>query len=174
MKRDTSETSTRRPAIRYQKPATKLALVLLTVRLVSAVPAHAQESAGPAGPFYASDGIAIEGYDPVAYFTQGKPVRGTAEHSLEWSGVTWHFSNRSNRETFRENPDAYAPEYGGYCAYAVSQGSLASIDPQQWTIRDDRLYLNYSFWIKTQFTRSIESHIRSADQNWPELRNRAQ
>ena len=93
---------------------------------------------------YQPNGIAIRGYDTVAYFTQGKPVEGTEKFSTEWEGATWRFSSQENLELFTTDPEKYAPQYGGYCAYGVAQDSLVKIEPDQWTIYDDKLYLNYN------------------------------
>src|SRR5437764_481032 len=82
------------------------------------------------------NGLAIRGYDPVAYFQQGGPVKGSPALRQEWMGATWLFSSAANRDVFATNPDKYAPRYGGYCAYAVSEGDTASIDPEAWRIVD--------------------------------------
>lgn len=112
-------------------------------------------------------GGAIRGYDPVAYFTQGRPVKGSDDFTLEYRGATWRFSSVENRQAFVEMPEKYAPQYGGYCAYAVSQGYTASIDPEAWTIVDDRLYLNYNKDVRDKWSRDIPGNIRKANANWP-------
>jgi YHS domain-containing protein len=112
-------------------------------------------------------GGAIRGYDPVAYFTQGRPVKGSGDFILEYKGATWKFSSAENRQAFVEMPEKYAPQYGGYCAYAVSQGYTASIDPQAWTIVDERLYLNYSKDVRAEWSRDIPGNIKKANANWP-------
>lgn len=118
-------------------------------------------------PVFASDGIAINGYDPVAYFTVGKPVEGSAEFSSEWDGATLLFSSSDNKAIFDEDPEKYAPKYGGYCAYAVSKGYTASTDPGAWSIHEDRLYLNYSKSVRALWAVNKSGHIASADANWP-------
>ena len=112
-------------------------------------------------------GGAIRGYDPVAYFTQGRPVKGSSDLTLEYKGATWMFSSAENKQAFVEMPEKYAPQYGGYCAYAVSQGYTASIDPEAWTIVDDRLYLNYNKDVREKWSRDIPGYIRKANANWP-------
>ena len=92
---------------------------------------------------YFSD-TAVSGYDTVAYFRESKPVKGSAEFSTTYKGVNWNFKNQANLKTFQENPEKYMPQYGGYCAWAVSQGKTASADPSQWTIENGKLYLNYN------------------------------
>src|SRR5512135_2769630 len=95
-------------------------------------------------PIDKTGGVAIRGYDPVAYFTESKPVEGSKQFTFEWQGATWRFASAANRDLFAKTPEKYAPQYGGYCAYAVSQGHTATIDPQRWRIVDGKLYLNYS------------------------------
>jgi len=112
-------------------------------------------------------GGAIRGYDPVAYFTRGKPVKGNSDHTVEYKGATWKFSSAKNRLAFAGMPEKYAPQYGGYCAYAVSQGYTASIDPEAWTIVDDKLYLNYNKDIRAKWSRDIPGNIEKANANWP-------
>lgn len=120
---------------------------------------------------YVEDGIAIKGADPVAYFEQGGFVQGDSEFSYEWEGATWHFSSAENRDLFASNPEQYAPEYGGYCAWAVSQGSTAPIDPTAWRIVDGRLYLNFNDQVQSRWEQDIPGNIAKADQNWPGVLN---
>ncbi len=117
--------------------------------------------------YYSNDGIAIDGSDAVAYFTEGRPVRGSKDHYVEWMGAKWFFASNENLETFMMNPKAYAPQYGGYCAWAVSQGYTASTTPEAWKIVDGKLYLNYSRRIQRRWERDIPSNIAAADANWP-------
>ncbi|WP_112480083.1 YHS domain-containing (seleno)protein [Vibrio variabilis] len=114
-------------------------------------------------------GKAIRGYDPVAYFTQGKPVKGDGDYTYEWNDATWYFSSKQNQDLFTANPDRYAPQYGGYCAWAVSKGYTAKIDPTAWYIHHDKLYLNYSKSVQSTWQQDIPGNIASADQNWPNL-----
>jgi YHS domain-containing protein len=114
-------------------------------------------------------GVAIEGYDPVAYFEQGEPVEGSADHALEWQGATWRFASAAHRDRFAAEPEKYAPQYGGYCAYAVAKGTTAGIDPEDWTVVDGKLYLNYSKKVQKQWQKDIPGHIAKADENWPKL-----
>ena len=114
-------------------------------------------------------GGAIRGYDPVAYFTQGRPVEGKRAYRHEWMGATWSFASAENRAAFAADPEKFAPRYGGYCAWAVSQGYTASIDPDAWRIVDGALYLNYSLAVQEQWAKDIPGNIASADVNWPRL-----
>jgi YHS domain-containing protein len=115
-------------------------------------------------------GIAIKGYDPVAFHSEGRPVKGVSQYVHTWKDAKWRFANAENKELFKANPDAYAPKYGGYCAWAVSEGYTASVDPEKaWNIVDGRLYLNYSVEIKQKWEKDIPGHIRKADANWPSV-----
>ena len=113
--------------------------------------------------------LAVGGYDPVAYFTEGRPVEGRSDHELEWTGATWRFSSAGNLAAFKADPESYAPRYGGYCAWAVSQGYTASTDPTAWRIVDDKLYLNYSRDIQRRWEQDIPGNIVKADANWPKV-----
>jgi hypothetical protein len=116
--------------------------------------------------FYAEDSIAIQGADPVAYFTQGAYVPGSAEYEYEWGNAIWRFASAEHRDLFAANPEEYAPQYGGFCAWAISQGYTAPIDPEAWSIVDDKLYLNYDRGVQARWERDIPGHIASADANW--------
>jgi YHS domain-containing protein len=111
--------------------------------------------------------IAIKGYDPVAYFTEMKPVKGSPEFEYTWKGALWLFSSATHRDMFKAEPEKYAPRYGGYCAYAVSQGRIADIDPDAWTIYRGRLYLNLNKDVQKLWEKDKPGYIRKADENWP-------
>jgi YHS domain-containing protein len=115
-------------------------------------------------------GTAIEGYDPVAYFEEGKPVEGDSDYTHEWMGATWYFASAANRDLFAADPQKYAPQYGGYCAWAVANGYTAKIDPQAWAVVDDKLYLNYSLDVQKQWQQDVPGNITKADGNWPGIR----
>ena len=149
-------------------PATRRRFLALTASLpVFAVLASATHAKTPG--IYSDDGIAIDGTDAVAYFTRGEPVAGTAEFSHDWMGATWLFSTEENRAKFAADPEAYAPQYGGYCAYAVSEGYTASTVPEAWKIVDGKLYLNYSRSVQRRWQQSIPERIKAADANWPSV-----
>ena len=116
---------------------------------------------------YTENGIAIDGTDAVAYFTVGRPVAGSSAHTVEWKGATWHFSSQANRNAFAAYPNAYAPQYGGYCAWAVAEGYTASTVPDAWKIHDGRLYLNFSRRVQRRWKRDIPGNILRANANWP-------
>ena len=129
-----------------------------------------QATAQAATPYFNRGGIAIGGYDTVAYFSEAKAVPGNSQYSYDWSNTTWHFSSAANRQAFIDNPEKYAPQYNGYCSYAASENYIYSINPQAWTVYDGKLYLNAGFGTKTSFDWSKESRIRNADRNWPRLK----
>ncbi|MEL6471046.1 MAG: YHS domain-containing (seleno)protein [Cyanobacteria bacterium J06623_4] len=112
-------------------------------------------------------GLAIRGTDPVAYFTEGAAISGRPEFAYSWRNATWQFASAENRDLFAANPEQYAPQYGGFCAWAVSEGYTASIDPEAWRIVDGRLYLNYSQGVQRQWEQDIPGNISRADANWP-------
>lgn len=116
---------------------------------------------------YSDRGGAIRGYDPVAYFTEARPVKGSEQFTHRWRGATWRFASAENRERFVAAPEKYAPQYGGYCAWAVANNYTASIDPQAWRLVDGRLYLNYSLAVRETWAKDIPGNIRKADANWP-------
>jgi YHS domain-containing protein len=118
---------------------------------------------------YMADGIAINGFDTVAYFTQSDAVEGNAKFTADWDGASWHFASAENRDTFLENPEKYAPQFGGYCAYAVSKGSTASTSPDAWTVYEDKLYLNYNRAVRAIWKRNIPENIAKAEMNWPNV-----
>ncbi len=116
---------------------------------------------------YSQAGLAISGTDPVAYFRDGAAVRGHLDFALMWHGATWAFATAENMEAFEMNPDAYAPQFGGYCAFALAQGTLASTVPDAWTIYQGRLYLNYSLSVRDQWTADIPGNLARAAERWP-------
>ena len=125
--------------------------------------------AGKVDPIYKDGDRAIRGYDPVAYFIQQKPVKGSEQFKYSWMGATWLFASAENRDKFATNPAEFAPQYGGYCSYAVSKGHTASIDPEAWRIVDGKLYLNYSKSVQKTWQQDVPGNIQKADQNWPRL-----
>jgi len=122
---------------------------------------------------YVKDGFAIGGYDVMAFYTENKPVKGTAKYSHEWKSATWLFSSQSNMEKFAANPDNYAPQYGGFCAYGCSdgEGHKAPTDPETWTIVNGKLYFNYNIDVKALWLENQMERIEQADKNWPRIMN---
>ena len=112
---------------------------------------------------------ALRGYDHVAYFTQNMPVEGSDSFTYEYMGATWKFSSRQHLDMFIAEPEKYAPQYGGYCAYAMANGETASAEPDLWTIHEGKLYLNYSRRINTRWKEDMLGYIEQADQEWPKF-----
>jgi YHS domain-containing protein len=117
-------------------------------------------------------GIAIHGHDPVAYFNQGKPTTGQSEYSATVGTATYWFANQANQELFKSNPEKYEPQYGGYCAYGVTQGLKPDIDPTAFKIVDGKLYLNLSPFVLKRWQDDIPGNISTANENWPALKNK--
>lgn len=120
---------------------------------------------------YVKDSAAINGYDVVAYFKEGKPVKGSNDFTVIYKNVKWLFANRSNAETFKAAPEKYEPQYGGYCAYGCSQGHKAKTDPDAWTIVNGKLYLNYSLKVKDMWNKDQQGYIKKADTNWIDIKS---
>jgi YHS domain-containing protein len=115
----------------------------------------------------AKEGIGLKGYDPVAYFVNGAPTQGAEQYSFAWKGVTYRFASAENRDRFKADPDKYLPQYGGYCAYAMSLNRIADIDPTRWAVVNGKLYLNYGFVAEKLWSLNKSGNIASADRNWP-------
>jgi len=113
--------------------------------------------------------VAADGYDVVAYFTEGKAVEGDSDYATQYKGVTWHFVSAKHRDRFEENPGKYAPAYGGYCAWSVSQGRLVAGNPRHWAIEDGRLFLNYNAQVHETWLAKKSRFIAQADANWPQV-----
>jgi YHS domain-containing protein len=120
-----------------------------------------------AGQFNETNGVAIKGYDPVAFFKESKPVRGQDDLRFEYKGSTFVFANADNRAAFAADPEKYAPQYGGYCAFGTARGYKADIDPATFTVIDGRLYLNYNTQVQREWTADRARFIRQADERWP-------
>ena len=138
--------------------------ILAAVILVNA---HAQRSQ-----VYIANGKAIKGYDPVAFFTESKPVMGQDSLTLQWNGAAWYFADRKNLESFRSAPERYAPQYGGYCAYGTAQGHKAPTEADTWTVLDGKLYFNYNQKVKEMWSKDRPGMIKKADKNWPMIKDK--
>lgn len=125
-------------------------------------------------PTFADDMGAIRGYDPVAYHLQGMPVKGDQAYALNYNDSVWLFSSEENRDRFRNDPERYAPQYGGFCAYAMSNGLVVSTDPDAWTIVDEKLYLNYSLGVRRTWLKDVPGRVTRADANWREKTAKAE
>jgi len=140
-------------------------LAIIVVAIHSHV--HAQKAE-----VYSPGGKAIKGYDPVAFFTDSKPVMGADSLSYSWKGANWLFANRQNLQLFKANPEKYAPQYGGYCAYGASQGHKAPSEVDTWTILNGKLYFNYNQKVKEIWTKDEPGNIQKADKQWPEIKGK--
>lgn len=144
-------------------------LLILAGLLASAIhmkPAHAAKA-----PVYTGlvKGVGAGGYDVVAYFTQKKPVRGTKSITQSYQGVQWRFSSVENKNAFAANPEKYVPQYGGYCALAVSRNYTAKGDPKAWRIHDGKLYLNFNKSVRATWAKDIAGNVAKGNRNWPSV-----
>jgi YHS domain-containing protein len=145
---------------------TVLAISLVVAGLGASPVAFAEKPPVYRGLF---DEAAVGGHDPVAYFTTGAPVEGKKAFEHKYKNATWRFSTAENLAAFKADPDKYAPQYGGYCAWAVSQGYTAKGDPKNWRIVGGKLYLNYNDDIQKKWEKDIPGFITKADGNWPKV-----
>ena len=139
---------------------------LLAVGLLLGQPAAAGQQPTYTG---TPGGLAVSGYDAVAYFTDGRPVEGSEAYSYDWQGAVWRFASQANLDRFKAAPATYAPRFGGYCAWAVSRGYTASADPQAWRIVDGKLYLNYDLEVKKTWEQDVPGNIAKGEANWPKV-----
>ncbi len=142
--------------------------------IVVAVAGYFAYSAKSEIPTYNIDAnrVAIHGYDTVAYFTEGKPLKGKSEFEQVWRDTQWHFASAGNRDLFTANPDRYTPQYGGYCALGLAAGEFADADPEAWTIVDGKLYLNNTKDFRVVWRKAPEAHIGNANYNWTKNRDK--
>jgi len=112
------------------------------------------------------DKVAIQGYDTVAYFTEGQPMKGKPEFSYSWNDARWHFFNAAQRDLFVADPERYAPQFGGHCSMALSRGEVKTIDPEAWAIVNGKLYLSYSKPGIEKFRTNAAENIKKAEKNW--------
>ncbi len=148
-----------------------VAVSLLTTVLatsVSAMPNHKMMANG--GTEISTP--ALGGYDPVAYFEVGRPVRGNGYHTAEYRGATYLFASEDHQRKFKSNPEKYAPQYGGYCAYGVSVGKKFYSDPNRWKIVDGKLYLNLDKDIQKKWREDLHGNIAKADSNWMKIEHK--
>ena len=141
-------------------------IIVLILIVFAVIQASAQKAE-----IFSPGGIAIKGYDAVAFFKQSKPVKGIEKFSYQWNNATWLFSDEENRAAFEKTPEKYAPQYGGYCAFGASEGHKAPTETDTWTVRNDKLYFNYNKKVKEMWQKDEENLIKIADQKWPEIKN---
>ena len=141
--------------------------ILVAIALVISV----TDSYAQASQVFKTDNGAIGGFDPVAYFKEGKPVVGLKENAVEWNGANWYFSSKENKESFEKNPERYAPQYGGYCAFGTAEGHKAPTQPDAWSIVDNKLYLNYNKKVQSDWKKDQAGYIKMANINWPAVKD---
>lgn len=117
----------------------------------------------------ARDGVALRGYDTVAYFKDSRAVKGAAQFEHEWMGARWRFASKENRDAFAASPEKYAPQFGGYCAWAVGHNYTADADPEAWRVVDGKLYLNYNRSVQQKWEQDRAKWIEEGHRNWPHL-----
>jgi hypothetical protein len=139
--------------------------VLMAVMLALGIVASAT-----AGSVNDANGIAIKGYDPVGYFTDGRPVPGSRDYAAAHEGATFLFASARNRDLFLSDPAHYAPQYGGFCAFGTAQGYKADTQPEAFTIVGDRLYLNYNLEVRDEWSKDIPGYVAKADASWPTVK----
>ena len=149
----------------------KLRTLFLAAFVAAAPVAVIAPAASAEPPIYTGtfSNTAIQGYDPVAYFSEGKPVKGSKDYTTEYMGAEFRFASAANRDAFLADPAAYAPQYGGYCAWAMADGKYAKGDADHWKIVDGKLYLNYNASIAKKWNADIPGFIEKADEHWADL-----
>ncbi len=153
---------------------TAFAVLIVVLGLFVAIAGSAAAGTdSPVPAVNADQGIGLKGYDPVAYFINGAPTKGSEQYSLAWKGVTYRFVSAGNLEKFKADPEKYLPQYGGYCAYAMSLDRIADIDPSRWAIVNGKLYLNNGFVAEKLWSLNKNGNIESADRNWPQYPKKA-
>lgn len=139
--------------------------VILAVWLLLPLISFAQKSE-----VFSTESGAIKGYDPVAFFVESKAVKGVKEVTYDWNGATWHFATKKNKDLFVANPEKYAPQYGGYCAYGTADGHKAPTETDTWTIDNNKLYFNYNQNVKKEWNKDRAALIKKADEQWPKIK----
>ena len=144
--------------------------------LISAAAIFLAACAGGTGDFKkvntTAENVAIKGFDPVAFFSVEKAIEGNPQYSFLWNGAKWYFSSAENMEKFKANPENFAPQFGGYCSWAVSQGYTADGDPNAWKVVDGKLYLNYNQQVKEKWEAEQPKLIEAGKKNWEEFKKK--
>lgn len=149
-------------------PGRAAALLLAALALFFAATAHA----GPSAHVNADrSGLALKGYDPVAYFTAGKPTPGKPEFTAVHEGATYRFASAENLAAFQKDPARYAPQYGGWCAYGVAKGGKFDVDPQVWKVVDGKLYLNFNPGVGRTWSQDIPGYLKRSEAEWPKIKD---
>jgi len=144
------------------KPRSILRVVLAASLLIASTVVSA-------GEYFERDGVALRGYDPVSYFTDGKPQQGLPAHNYVYKGSKFQFASADNQKLFVDNPDKYAPQFGGFCSYGTAQGYKVSTQPDAFSVVDGKLYLNYNREVVKIWQQDVPGNISKAEENWPEV-----
>ncbi|MHA4844790.1 YHS domain-containing (seleno)protein [Flavitalea antarctica] len=142
-------------------------LLLIAVTLFFTACCTAQDKGAE---YFQKDGAAIGGYDPVAFFKESKPVKGSAAYQLKWKDADWQFASQQNLDSFKVAPEQYAPQYGGYCAFGASRGYKAPTEADTWTVHNGKLYFNYNQEVKNTWDKDRPTYIAKADGHWEKIR----
>ena len=142
-------------------------LLLIAVTLFFTACSTAQDKGAE---YFQKDGAAIGGYDPVAFFTESKPVKGSAAYQLKWKDADWQFASQQNLDSFKVAPEKYAPQYGGYCAFGASRGYKAPTEADTWTVHNGKMYFNYNQEVKNTWDKDRPTYIAKADGHWEKIR----
>jgi YHS domain-containing protein len=153
------------------KSTTARFVLLAAAMVVSAAVPLSTSAFAKEPPVYTAtqEKVGLSGYDAVAYFTAGKPTKGDAKFKASYNGANWYFASEANKAAFVAEPAKFAPQYGGYCSWAVSQGYTASGDPEAWKIVDGKLYVNYNKEVAANWSQNIPVNIKNANANWPKV-----
>lgn len=155
--------------LRTRRDMLKQAVAIGAIVMMGGMPSMVH-AAGADKTIFQRNGLAIDGYDTVAYFTQSDALKGTAKYKADYKGAVWHFLSAENRDLFIANPKKYAPQYEGYCAYAAANGAVAKTEPDEWSVVNGKLYLNYNALIKLRWDVSQSDFIKDGDKKWPGVR----
>lgn len=137
------------------------------VLLLTALAAALFVTAAHANEFFEKDGVALRGYDVVAYVEDSQAAKGSVQYKAEYKGSIFHFSSAAHRDAFAADPAKYAPQYGGFCAYGMSKGYKAATDPAAFTVVNGKLYLNYNRDVQRQWSADVPGFVSLADKQWP-------
>lgn len=140
--------------------------LIIVLSLTCVMPVAADEIRRPEI-FADFQGLALKGYDSVAYHTERRAVKGDPAFALEWKGATWHFASDANKKAFAAEPERFAPEFGGYCAWAITRGRVVGINPKIFRIVDDKLYLNLNMDVHQKWLAKMPQMISSGHEKWP-------
>jgi len=121
---------------------------------------------------FEKDGIAIKGFDAVAFHTEAKALKGSDHFTYRWKDTNWLFADQANLDLFKKDPEKYAPQYGGYCAYGTADGHKAPTETDTWTVKDNKLYFNYNKKVQEMWNKNQAGYIEKADKNWVEIKDK--